>query len=324
MTGIRGIFEKEENSDTVLPLGVAGGALIFGENAAQAVGNALSEETESEMEAETETLSGGPLTVLLENYIRPREASGQHWAVSFEDLESGKIYGYCDSDIMQSASVVKVFIMGAVYQYICYPDAESPEIPYQEAYEGQLRDLIGNMITVSDNNAANALVEILGQGDYQRGAEIVGEFCKRYGYTATSIGRRFLESNPSGDNYTSASDCRKILSDICAGRLVNGEASAKMLAFLKNQTRKGKIPAGLPQGYSSANKTGEMPEGYGLGCIENDMAVVFPPEGMGKGYILVILSDHLGGDNYGAAAAFVNMSSETAGWYASEHNSAAQ
>ena len=241
-----------------------------------------------------------------------------------EDLESGKIYGYCDSDIMQSASVVKVFIMGAVYQYICYPDAESPEIPYQEAYEGQLRDLIGNMITVSDNNAANALVEILGQGDYQRGAEIVGEFCKRYGYTATSIGRRFLESNPSGDNYTSASDCRKILSDICAGRLVNGEASAKMLAFLKNQTRKGKIPAGLPQGYSSANKTGEMPEGYGLGCIENDMAVVFPPEGMGKGYILVILSDHLGGDNYGAAAAFVNMSSETAGWYAAEHNSAAQ
>ena len=225
---------------------------------------------------------------------------------------------------MQSASVVKVFIMGAVYQYICYPDAESPEIPYQEAYEGQLRDLIGNMITVSDNNAANALVEILGQGDYQRGAEIVGEFCKRYGYTATSIGRRFLESNPSGDNYTSASDCRKILSDICAGRLVNGEASAKMLAFLKNQTRKGKIPAGLPQGYSSANKTGEMPEGYGLGCIENDMAVVFPPEGMGKGYILVILSDHLGGDNYGAAAAFVNMSSETAGWYAAEHNSAAQ
>lgn len=198
MTGISGIFEKEENSDTVLPLGVAGGALIFGENAAQAVGNALSEETESEMEAETETLSGGPLTVLLENYIRPREASGQHWAVSFEDLESGKIYGYCDSDIMQSASVVKVFIMGAVYQYICYPDAESPEIPYQEAYEGQLRDLIGNMITVSDNNAANALVEILGQGDYQRGAEIVGEFCKRYGYTATSIGRRFLESNPSG------------------------------------------------------------------------------------------------------------------------------
>ena len=167
MTGISGIFEKEENSDTVLPLGVAGGALIFGENAAQAVGNALSEETESEMEAETETLSGGPLTVLLENYIRPREASGQHWAVSFEDLESGKIYGYCDSDIMQSASVVKVFIMGAVYQYICYPDAESPEIPYQEAYEGQLRDLIGNMITVSDNNAANALVEILGQGDYQ-------------------------------------------------------------------------------------------------------------------------------------------------------------
>jgi N-acetylmuramoyl-L-alanine amidase len=311
---------KEEPSDTVLPEGLAGGALYFGKYAVKAAESGLLEETENETETEQESMTGGPLTVLLRDYIGPREASGQHWAVSYEDLESGKVYGYHDADIMQSASVVKVFIMGAVYQYICYPDQEGPAVPYRESYEGQLRDLISSMITISDNGAANSLIEILGQGDFQKGVQLIGQFCERYGYTGTSIGRRFLESNPSGDNYTSAHDCRKILSDICSGRLVNEEASAKMLEFLKNQTRRGKIPAGLPQGYSCANKTGEMPEGYGLGCIENDMAVVWPPQGMGEGYILVILSDHLGGDNGGAISAFVNMSAETARWYAAEHN----
>jgi beta-lactamase class A len=87
----------------------------------------------------------------------------------------------------------------------------------------------------------------------------------------------------------------KILSDIYNGKLVNEEASGKMLDILKGQTVKHKIPAGLPSGYISANKTGEMPEGYGLGCIENDTAIIWPP--VGDPYILVVLSNDLGGRN---------------------------
>ena len=175
------------------------------------------------------------------------------------------------------------------------------------------------MITVSDNDAANLLIDRLGGGNFKKGAELIGEFCKENGYVGTSIGRRFLESNPTGDNYTSAADTRKFLSDIYHGKLVNEEASAKMLEIVKGQALKNKIPAGLPEGFTSGNKTGEMPEGYGLGCIENDVAIIFPPEGEGEGYILTVLSNDLAGRNDEAIAAIQQISSLTAQWYLQNH-----
>ena len=276
-------------------------------------------DTESDTErnsAETEAERyPEPVDSILREVIENREALGEHWAVGCEDLQSGAVYGYQDTDILQSASVVKLFIMGAVYRYMCYPPEGEDVIAFGETYEGELRDTIEKMITVSDNDAANVLIERLGEGDFAKGAERISDFCKENGYVGTSIGRRFLESNPTGDNYTTAADTRKFLSDIYHGKLVNEEASAKMLAFVKGQTRKNKIPAGLPEGFTSGNKTGEMPEGYGLGCIENDVAICFPPEGQGEGYILTVLSNDLGGRNDEAIEAIRQISSLTADWY---------
>ena len=92
-----------------------------------------------------------------------------------------------------------------------------------------------------------------------------------------------------------------------------------MLEIVKGQALKNKIPAGLPEGFTSGNKTGEMPEGYGLGCIENDVAIVFPPEGEGEGYILTVLSNDLAGRNDEAIAAIQQISSLTAQWYLQNH-----
>ena len=281
-------------------------------------GNA--EETESQAQTESEAVNyPEPVNTVLTQVVSGREAMGEHWAVGYEDLESGEVCGYHDADVMQSASVVKLFIMGAVYRYMCYPPEGEEPVPFGEEYEGQLRETLNNMITVSDNDAANLLIDRLGGGDFKKGAELIGEFCKENGYVGTSIGRRFLESNPTGDNYTSAADTRKFLSDIYHGKLVNEEASAKMLEIVKGQALKNKIPAGLPEGFTSGNKTGEMPEGYGLGCIENDVAIVFPPEGEGEGYILTVLSNDLAGRNDEAIAAIQQISSLTAQWYLQNH-----
>ena len=276
------------------------------------------EGTSAETEAENYP---EPVASILREVIEKREALGEHWAVGFEDLQSGETCGYQDADILQSASVVKLFIMGAVYRYMCYPPEGEEAIPFGETYEGELRDTIEKMITVSDNDAANLLIDRLGEGDFSKGAERIGDFCKENGYVGTSVGRRFLESNPTGDNYTTAADTRKFLSDIYHGTLINEEASEKMLAFLKGQTRKNKIPAGLPEGFTSGNKTGEMPEGYNLGCIENDVAVCFPPEGQGEGYILTVLSNDLGGRNEEAIEAIRQISSLTADWYLQDQGS---
>lgn len=281
-------------------------------------------QTESQVQAETETEAESypePVNTVLTQVVTGRVAMGEHWAVGYEDLATGEVCGYHDADVMQSASVVKLFIMGAVYRYMCYPPEGEEPIPFGEEYEGQLREVINNMITVSDNDAANLLVDRLGGGDFAKGAELIAEFCKENGYVGTSVGRRFLESNPTGDNYTTAADTRKFLSDLYHGKLVNEEASAKMLEIVKGQTLKNKIPSGLPEGFASGNKTGEMPEGYGLGCIENDVAIVFPPEGQGEGYILTVLSSDLAGRNGEAIEAIRQISSLTAQWYQGQQQS---
>ena len=236
----------------------------------------------------------GPIADIYEKYISSRETMGEKWSVSIENLKSHDIYSYNEKEKMQSASVIKVFIMGTVYDRMCYPSSPDRLIATGETYEGELRYLLEQMITVSSNEAANELITRLGEGDFYRGEEVVNQFCQENGYTSTSVGRMFMEQNPTGDNYTSARDCRKILEDIYEGNCVNQEASEKMMSILKQQTNLSKIPAGLPTGITTANKTGEMPEGYGLGCIENDMAIVFSEQG---DYILVVLSNDLGGRN---------------------------
>ena len=253
----------------------------------------------------------GPVSDIYKNYLALREKNGEVWAVGLKNLENGKTYGYNCRKVMQTASVIKVFIMGAVYDRVLYPAAKSQRINYQESYDGELKSLLTAMITVSDNESANRLVEILGGGDFEAGMKIVNNFCQKYGYKDTSLGRKFMETNPSGDNYSSAADCCRILSDIYSGKCVSRKASAQMMKLLKAQEQTWKIPAGLPKGFSSANKTGEMPEGYGPGCIENDIAIIFSPYG---DYILSILSNNLNGKNEEADAVITQISSDAAQW----------
>ena len=304
----------------------------MGESEKDAAQEAAETETEGLTEAGTEGVSesetehvtvseGGPVTRIRSSWLDQREQNGEVWAVSIEPLNGkDQVFEYNGSRKMQSASVIKVFIMGAVYDRICYPSSPERSITVNESYEGELRSLLEQMITVSDNDAANRLVELLGEGDFRKGAAVVNEFCQENGYTATSVGRRFLEENPTGDNYTSAADCRAILADIYQGNCVGEEASAKMLEILKGQTMKWKIPSALPEGVTSANKTGEMPEGYGLGCIENDMAIVFSDRG---DYVLTVLSNELGGRNDEAQQTIQEISAYTWEWM-DEHRNAKQ
>lgn len=72
-----------------------------------------------------------------------------------------------------------------------------------------------------------------------------------------------------------------MLSDIYYGNL---KYSDRMLSLLKQQQRTWKIPAGVPQGVVTANKTGEL---YNT---ENDVAIIYAPSGP---YILSVLSTNL-------------------------------
>ena len=175
---------------------------------------------ESESKDETDG-SQAVLNLHLDTYLDEEEANGAKWAVSVQNLSDGARYEKNAEESMQSASVIKVFIMAAVYGKICYPASDQEAVYAQEQYDGELKELLTNMITVSDNEAANRLVELLGNGDFEAGKQIVNTFCQENGYTGTHLGRRFLAEDPTDDNFTTAADCGKLLWEIYGGSCVS-------------------------------------------------------------------------------------------------------
>ena len=177
---------------------------------------------------------------------------------------------------MQAASLIKLYIMGTVYDNY---DAIS------QAHGGDTVDSnISSMITVSDNDAANTLVNWLGGGNDSAGMAKVNNFCQEHGFTSTQMNRLLLASKENGDNYTSVKDCGTFLKQIY--QTVNGTLPASTLPnadamyyHLKMQQRKNKIPAQLPEGVGTANKTGE------LDTVENDAAIIYDTA---KGIDLVV------------------------------------
>lgn len=177
---------------------------------------------------------------------------------------------------MQAASLIKLYIMGAVY--------ENYDTIAQSHNSEEMDSNISAMISASDNDAANTLVNWLGNGDDSAGMAKVNEFCQEHGFTSTQMNRLLLAGNENGDNYTSAKDCGTFLKQIY--QVVNGTLPSSTLANadamyfqLKTQQLKNKIPAQLPEGVGTANKTGE------LDTVENDAAIIYDTA---KGIDLVV------------------------------------
>ena len=177
---------------------------------------------------------------------------------------------------MQAASLIKLYIMGAVYEnYGTIAQSHNSE---------EIDSNISAMISVSDNDAANTLVNWIGNGNDAAGMAKVNNFCQEHGFTSTQMNRLLLAGKENGDNYTSVKDCGTFLKQIY--QVVNGTLPSSTLANadamyfqLKTQQRKNKIPAQLPEGVGTANKTGE------LDTVENDAAIIYDTA---KGIDLVV------------------------------------
>lgn len=201
------------------------------------------------------------------------------WAVYVSDLTDGE-YMDLNSHGVKAASLIKLYIMGAVMEQVEAGNLEEDE---------QIDQLLQDMITVSDNESSNELVRRLSPDgtDHAAGMQVVNAFAQAHGYGDTSQGRDlrdYREVPAEGENYTSVRDCGLFLERIYHGDCVSAQASAKMLELLKQQTRTWKIPAGVPEGVVTANKTGELSD------TENDAAIVYSP---GGDYVLCVTSTGL-------------------------------
>lgn len=216
---------------------------------------------------------------LLENY---QNQVGGKWAVYVEDLGTGGSMTVHEEK-MQAASLIKLYIMGAVYENF---DALSAN--------ENVGELLTKMITVSDNDAANELVKLLGGGDASKGMMAVNAFCAQNGYSNTSMGRLLLADNTTADNYTSAADCGKFLYHMYNNQFSH---SGEMMELLLAQTRRSKIPAGIPDGVQVGNKTGELDD------VQNDAAIVYA----GQPYVVCIMAEGVSGTD-GPVEAIASLS----------------
>lgn len=246
----------QEGQGTLSPPSESEGGSVFGSSAS------------SETAGTDEKLQG-----VLSNIALP--AGNGTWSVYVCDLVNNT-EGAIQDARMQAASLIKLYIMGAVY--------ENYDSIIAQYGQSSVDSNLYSMITVSDNDAANTLVSYLGGGDSSAGMTVVNDFCSEKGYSSTHMGRLLLASNQYDDNYTSVSDCGHFLKEVYEGSKESDAHAQAEFDLLAAQTRRNKIPAQMPDGVSIANKTGELSD------VENDAGIIYNSS---NDLIIVFMSENV-------------------------------
>lgn len=198
------------------------------------------------------------------------------WSLYLKDLSTGNVISI-NERAQESASLIKLYVMGAVMQAIQDGDLEMTDtISY----------LLNKMITISDNEATNELVRYLDRDhNHKKGMQKVNEFIRTQGFEYTQEYNGLEDSSLwysiETKNTTSTKDCVRLLERIYRGELVSHLASRQMEDLLLKQEVTYKIPSTIPSESRVANKTGETSD------CENDAAIIYTPKG---DYILCIMS----------------------------------
>ena len=140
-----------------------------------------------------------------------------------------------------------------------------------------LHDLAHLMITISDNTAANMLLDLVGR-------QAINITMHQMGLASTWLERRFIdfEARKAGrDNWTTAGDMALLLSYLCTGILPDHERLLSMLLCQNNRTI---LPAYWGEEIPFAHKTGELPG------IMHDAGILYPPNMVETPFIIVVLT----------------------------------
>ncbi|MBQ3404543.1 MAG: serine hydrolase [Oscillospiraceae bacterium] len=182
------------------------------------------------------------------------------WDVYIEDIASGESISCTQNPPtdgkMISASIIKIFVMAAVYDQIDKGVLSEDEV-YDDLYA---------MITVSDNDATNRLVEKLGGGDSAVGLGKVTAYANSVGCYYTQMLRLMLDWSDGLENYVSAKDCAKLLKMIYRGECVSSERSDEMLSLLLAQQKNEGLKWNIPEDVLVASKPGYI-SGVSIGDV---------------------------------------------------------
>ena len=198
------------------------------------------------------------------------------YSILVRDLKTGE-EAYLNPMRQRSASLIKVYIMGEAYQLkkegkldfneqvIIHKEDQKAWGSLDKVPAGTkvtVRQLIEQMIVVSDNTATNLLIDKIG---YDR----VNGFIKNIGCTDTVLGRKMLDS---------------------AAAKADSKSDKEMIGILCRQQWNERIPGNLPHDLRIAHKTGE------LGNAIHDCGIIF---GRNRDYVLCIMTADVPDENRG-------------------------
>lgn len=141
-----------------------------------------------------------------------------------------------------------------------------------------IRELVEHMITRSSNLSTNLLIDLADPGRIRRTMAAIG--------AGEMHVLRGVEDGPAYqagmNNTTSAYALMRVMEAVAGARAASPQASREMAEILGRQEFTEMIPAGVPPGTRTANKTGSITR------IAHDAAIVYPPGR--EPYVLVVMT----------------------------------
>lgn len=252
------------------------------------------------------TTQGGPDMSELERHVDAviEASDAETVAVALIDLESGLTLKKNADVSLHAASTMKVPVMVALFERIDRGElsldqeivirnefrsiADGSTFAVEDDSDMELHGMVGQRVTLenlmhrmivrSSNLATNILIELAQPSR-------IMQLMRELGANDIRV-LRGVEDIPAFEagmnNTTTAWDLALVMRAIAEEKVVSPAASRKMLEILEDQEFRSGIPAGVPQTFRVANKTGSITR------IRHDAAIVMPP---GRSpYVLVVLT----------------------------------
>ena len=237
-------------------------------------------------------------SVLQQGVAEIERAVDGNLAFWFHDLKTGQIKGHRQDEPVAMASTYKLPLL-----IHCALLVEKGRLSWNQPFElqerlksrgtGVLKDLTAGtlltlqdvcylMIALSDNTAADMLVDYLG-------TEAVNQSMRTLGFAVTRLEEQDQTAEagtrpPFAAGITTPREMGGLLRNLAQQKLASPESTRKMLHMLAAQQDRSMIPRCLPPGWQYAGKTGSNPD------LRADAGLVTGPAG--ERFLLAMFCQH--------------------------------
>ena len=225
--------------------------------------------------------------------------------IAIEDLATGDHFFLHEDEVFAQASSIKITVLANLYLQVQqgklkltdpYTVQSSDLVADSDIMNGltpgvtrlTLRDLATMMVAVSDNSAANVLIDRVGMSN-------VNAMLDSLGLTHTRLRRKMMDlaaAKEGRENISTPREMMTLLDAIYRGNVLNKESTADFFAMLSTN-KDSWIPRDLPADLKVANKPGS------LEAVRNDSGIVFVE---GRPYVICVMTSFLRNERDGEEA----------------------